>query len=219
MGMYLRRFLAHADAKPSERHQIWFGVLTPAELDQLFVPAGTGSARPSERALAPMVRVLEGARFEDVIAELLFIDFQMYLQDDLLVKVDRAAMACSLELRTPFLDHRLIEFAAALPTDLRVRGFESKYLFKKAVAPWLPRKIVYRTKRGFSVPIARWLREDLRPLLDEVLDAKTLEQQGIFNPPFVRGLLEEHWSKRNDHRKALWALLCFQLWHRRWRVA
>jgi asparagine synthase (glutamine-hydrolysing) len=125
-------------------------------------------------------------------------------------------MACSLEMRTPFLDHRLIEFAAGIPADLKVRGFELKYILKKAAEQWLPRKIVYRQKRGFSVPISRWMRKELRSWLDEALGEERLKRQGLFNVPFVRRLLKEHWSERADHRKLLWALFCFQLWCDRW---
>jgi asparagine synthase (glutamine-hydrolysing) len=125
-------------------------------------------------------------------------------------------MACSLELRTPFLDHRLVEFAAGLPASLKVRGFELKYLLKRAVEKWMPHKIVYRQKRGFSVPISNWMRKELRPWLDETLGEDKLKRDGLFNVPFVRRLLEEHWAGHADHRKTLWTLFCFQLWFDRW---
>jgi len=141
----------------------------------------------------------------------------LYLEDNLLVKVDRASMACSLELRTPFLDHRLIEFAEGLPGRLKVRRFQLKYLLKKAVERWLPREIVYRQKRGFSVPIASWMRNELRPLVDETLGEEKLRRIGMFNVAFVRRLLNEHWTGKADHRKTLWTLFCFQLWHDRWQ--
>jgi asparagine synthase (glutamine-hydrolysing) len=216
LGLYLRRFFAHAERDPAERHQIWFGMFSPDELDRLFAPDWQGPSPASSAIFAPLERILEGARFDEPLSEMLYLDFRMYLEDNLLVKIDRASMACSLELRTPFLDHRLVEFAAGLPAALKVRGFELKSILKKAVEPWLPRKIVYRQKRGFSVPIARWMREELRPLVEESLSEEKLRRQGIFNAVFVRQLLAEHWSGRADHRKALWTLLSFQLWHERW---
>ena len=216
LSWYLLQFLNYVEKAPSERHAIWFGLTSPEELDQLFSPEWRGSQLPSRQALEPLEQVLEGATFESVLAQMPYIDFRMYLEDDLLVKVDRASMACSLEMRTPFLDHRLIEFAAGIPAELKVRGFELKYLLKKAAVQWLPRKIVYRQKRGFSVPIGRWMRKELRPSLDEALGEERLKRQGMFNVPFVRRLLEEHWSARADHRKLLWALFCFQLWYERW---
>ena len=236
-GMFLRRFLSNVERDPAERHEIWFGMFSPAQLDQLFTPEWLDLARgaatrdadprlsmgaspsvagtPSEIALARLSRILEGARFEDTLAEVLYLDFRLYLEDNLLVKIDRASMACSLELRTPFLDHRLVEFAAGLPAALKVSRFRLKHILKRAVEPWLPHEIVYRQKRGFSVPIAQWIRQELRPLADATLAEDKLKREGILNPPFIRRLLEEHWSGRADHRKALWAVLCFQWWRDR----
>jgi asparagine synthase (glutamine-hydrolysing) len=216
VGWYLLQFLNYVEKSPAERHAIWFGLTSPDELDQLFSPEWSGPQPPGQEALAPLERVLEGASFESVLAEMLYLDFRLYLEDDLLAKVDRASMACSLEMRTPFLDHRLIEFAAGIPAELKVRGFRLKYLLKKAAENWLPHKIVYRQKRGFSVPISRWMRKELRPWLDEALGEERLRRQGLFNTPYVRRLLEEHWAERADHRKILWALFCFQLWYDRW---
>ncbi len=216
MGWYLLQFFNYVEMAPAKRHAIWFGMTSPEGLDQLFAPGWCGPKSPSLEALAPLERVLEGAAFECDLAEMPYLDFRLYLEDNLLVKVDRASMACSLEMRTPFLDHRLIEFAAGLPAELKVRGFELKYLLKKAAVKWLPRKIVYRQKRGFSVPISRWMRKELRPWLDEALSEERLKRQGLFNVPSVRRLLEEHWSERADHRKLLWAIFCFQLWYDRW---
>jgi asparagine synthase (glutamine-hydrolysing) len=233
LGMFLRRFVANVERDPAERHAVWFGMFSPDQLDQLFTPewltlAGARTALdadqssldavplvsgpPSHLAFAPLARAREGARFEDTLAEILYLDFRLYLEDNLLVKIDRASMACSLELRTPYLDHRLVEFAAGLPAALKVRRFRLKYLLKKAVEPWLPHGIVHRQKRGFSVPIAQWMRGKLRPLVDATLADDRLKREGIFNAAFVRRLLEEHWSGHADHRKALWALLCFRWW-------
>jgi asparagine synthase (glutamine-hydrolysing) len=218
-GLFLRRFLTHAERDPAERHQIWFGMFSPAELDQLFTPEWAGPSPASRVIFTPLARILAEARFEGTLAEMLYLDFRMYLEDNLLVKIDRASMACSLELRTPYLDHRLIQFAAAMPAELKVRRFQLKYILKKAVEKWLPREIVYRQKRGFSVPIASWMRGGLKPLLEETLAEEKLKREGLFNAGFVRRLLQEHWSGRADNRKTLWTLLCFQLWHDRWGKA
>jgi asparagine synthase (glutamine-hydrolysing) len=216
LGLFLRRFLRHAEQPPAERHHIWFGMFNPVEIDQLFSPDWAGPHPPSRELFSPLARVLEGARFDETLSEMLYLDFRLYLEDNLLVKVDRASMACSLEMRTPYLDHRLIEFAEGLPGRLKVRRLELKYILKKAVERWLPKEIVYRQKRGFSVPIASWLRNELRPLVDETLDEQKLQRQGMFNAKFVRQLLNEHWSGQADHRKNLWALFAFQLWFDRW---
>ena len=216
LGLFLRRFLSHAEKSPAERHQIWFGMFTPTELDHLFSPAWTGPQPPSRDIFLPLSHVLEGVRCDETVSQMLYLDFRLYLEDNLLVKIDRASMACSLELRTPFLDHRLIEFAEGLPGSLKVRGFQLKYILKKAVERWLPPEIVYRQKRGFSVPIASWMRNELRPLVEETLSEGKLQRQGLFNVAFVRRLLKEHWAGNADHRKTLWTLFCFQLWYDRW---
>ncbi|MGD0223895.1 MAG: asparagine synthase (glutamine-hydrolyzing) [Terriglobia bacterium] len=215
-GLFLRRFLSHAEKNPAERHHIWFGMFNPTELDQLFSPDWGGPRPATSEIYSPLARVLEGARFDETVSEMLYLDFRLYLEDNLLVKVDRASMACSLEMRTPFLDHRLIEFAEGLPSELKVRGFQLKYILKKAVERWLPHEIVYRQKRGFSVPVASWMRNELRPLVDETLNEDKLRREGMFDVAFVRRLLNEHWSGKVDNRKALWTLFSFQLWFDRW---
>ncbi|HUI42264.1 MAG TPA: asparagine synthase (glutamine-hydrolyzing) [Terriglobia bacterium] len=215
LGLFLRRFLENADKPAAERHLIWFGMFAPSELDGLLA-AGWPGPRPDAAACAPLARVLAGARFESTLAEMLYLDFRTYLEDNLLVKVDRASMACSLELRTPFLDHRLVEFAAGLPASIKLRHFRMKHILKKAVEPWLPRAIVNRQKRGFSVPIAAWMRQELRPLIERTLSPDKLKRQGWFDAGYVRRLLDEHWSGRADHRKPIWTLLCFELWRERW---
>ncbi len=227
LGLFARRFLSYAERPGAERHLIWFGMFPPDQLDRLIAPGFLARARcgpegssqlnlPSACSFAPLGSVLEGAYFDDVPAEMLYLDFRFYLEDNLLVKIDRASMACSLELRTPYLDHRLIEFAAGQPADTKVRHFRLKYLLKKAVEKWLPRRIVYRQKRGFSVPIADWMRRELRPLVDETLAQERLQQVGIFNAQFVRQLLDEHWRGAADHRRLIWPLLMFELWYERW---
>ncbi|HUZ45579.1 MAG TPA: asparagine synthase (glutamine-hydrolyzing) [Terriglobia bacterium] len=216
LGLFLRRFLTHAEKSPAERHHIWFGMFSPVEIDGLFSSEWVGAHPPSTAIFSPLPRLLEGAQFDEVLGEMLYLDFRMYLEDNLLVKVDRASMACSLEVRTPFLDHRLVEFVAGLPTHFKMRGFKGKYILKKAVEEWLPHKIVYRQKRGFAVPIASWIRNELRPLVLETLAEDKLKRQGLFNPAFVNQMLREHLEGRADHRKSLWTLLCFQLWYDRW---
>jgi asparagine synthase (glutamine-hydrolysing) len=216
LGLYLRRFFSHVDLDPAERHQSWFCMFSPQEVEEIWSRKDSSNGPASRRIFEPLQDVIRGARCENELAEALYIDFSLYLADDLLVKLDRASMACSLELRTPFLDHCLIEFAAALPGALKVRRFQLKYLLKRAVEPWLPREIVYRQKRGFSVPIAAWLRSELQPVVRDMLSETRLKAQGLFNPVFVRRVMEEHLEEKADHRKTLWTLLMFQLWYGHW---
>lgn len=214
ISLFLNRFLNHAEMESARRHQAWFGIASPQLMEQLF--AGSRGPSVCDAVSTPFLDAVDGVRFENTLAEALYLDFSLYLADDLLVKIDRASMACSLELRTPFLDHRLIEFAAGLPAGVKMRGFALKSLLKKAVAPWLPRRIVYRQKRGFSVPVAHWLRHELRPLVNEMLSDSRLKAEGIFNPACVRNMVEDHQRGKRDYRKPLWALLCFELWREHW---
>ena len=215
LSLFIRRFLDHCEETPSRRHHIWLGAFPPSVVSQLFSREWRAQHASTE-LFAPVEETLNGVNFEESLLSLLYMDFQLYLADDLLVKVDRASMACSLELRTPFLDQRLVEFITGLPAAHKVRGFKTKYLFKKALEGRLPSAILHRQKRGFSVPVAEWLRSGLKPLVEEVLEKKKLARDGIFDPETVHRLLEEHWSRRADHRRGLWALLMFQLWHDRW---
>ncbi|MEQ4717344.1 asparagine synthase (glutamine-hydrolyzing) [Nonomuraea sp. B19D2] len=150
--------------------------------------------------------VTEVGRVQDV-------DTLTYLPGDLLVKVDITTMANSLEARSPFLDHHLMEWAATVPSSLKVRNLQTKLLLKKAVAPWLPEELLHYPKRGFGVPLAMWLRGELRELAHDVLTDDTARGRGLFNPVAVRDLLREH-MEGADHGERLWALLQFELWHR-----
>ena len=140
-------------------------------------------------------------------------DVQLYLPDDILVKVDKASMFNSLETRAPMLDHYLAEYVASLPTSIRTRDGVLKYLLKKIAVDMLPAEILTRRKQGFGVPIEHWLRRDLADYAYDLLDSPRARQRGIFNPQFVRNLLKTHAStKWVNHSAAIWALLCLELW-------
>jgi asparagine synthase (glutamine-hydrolysing) len=133
-----------------------------------------------------------------------------------LVKVDRASMACSLEVRSPFLDHELVEFVNQVPMDLKLKGLTTKYLLKKVAAKYLPARIVNRKKKGFAMPIARWFRRELKGPLTDYLSPTRLAAQGYFNPAYVEGLVREHLEGKANHYKKLWTLLVFELWQEKW---
>jgi asparagine synthase (glutamine-hydrolysing) len=140
-------------------------------------------------------------------------DIRTYLPGDLMVKADLSTMANSLEARSPFLDHHLLEWAAGLPTRFKISGGETKYLLRRATAPWLPEQLRDRPKKGFSVPLASWLRGDLRGLAHDVLTDDTARGRDLFRPDAVATLLREH-DEGVDHGKRIWALIQFELWHR-----
>lgn len=147
----------------------------------------------------------------DLTDRMLDADVQTYLSGDLLVKMDIATMANSLEARAPMLDHKMMEFAAALPSHMKIRGRTSKYLLKKAARGLVPDEVLDRPKMGFGVPLASWLRNELRDLTRDTLTATTAKQRGYFDPGEVQRLLEEH-DRGRDHGIRIWALLQFELW-------
>ncbi len=141
------------------------------------------------------------------------VDFSTYLPGDVLTKVDITSMANSLEARSPLLDHHLVEWAARLPTELKLRGRNAKDLFKRAVAPWLPAEGIDRPKVGFSIPLGSWLRTELRELSYDALTDSTARNRGLFRPRAVAALLRDH-DNGHDHAPRIWALLQFELFHR-----
>ena len=153
------------------------------------------------------------SRADSDVGRFIDIDVNTYLPGDLLVKVDITTMANSLEARSPFLDHHLMAWAAGLPTDLKVRAGTTKYLLKKAMADWLPAELINRPKMGFGVPLAAWLRTELRELSWDVLTDRTARSRGFFRPEAISRLLVEHQEGR-DHSSRIWALVQFELWHR-----
>ncbi len=148
------------------------------------------------------------------LSQIQYIDIKTYLVGDILTKVDRASMANSLEVRVPLLDHELIEWAATLPPDLRLRNGEGKYVLKKAVARQIPRDVVYRSKMGFAVPLVRWFREDLRDRVRSRLMEGSLADTGMFDMRTVRNLVEQHQSGLRDHSAVLWSLLIYESFNR-----
>lgn len=164
-------------------------------------------------------------RYDQVISELsihhaldlgLFTDLYLYLPDDLLTLSDRVSMAHSLEVRVPFLDHKLVEFVARIPSKFKVHGIRKKLLYRRAVAPWVPKEHLNRPKQGFSVPIAAWLRGSLRPMLSDLVESQEWRESTWLNHNAVRKLADEHLTGKRNHEVRLWAIICFQEWVRQY---
>jgi asparagine synthase (glutamine-hydrolysing) len=150
-----------------------------------------------------------------ILDAMLLTDQMTYLPNDLLVKVDIATMAVSLEARSPFLDHHVIEFAASLPQNLKLRRLTSKYILKKVLRKLLPNQNLNRRKMGFGVPIGHWFRGKMQPFLREVLLSEKAMRRGLFNPETVRQLIDRHTSWERDYSHQLWTLLMLELWFNR----
>ena len=152
---------------------------------------------------------------ENAIDKLLYLDSKTYLPSDILTKVDRMTMAASLEARVPLLDHELIEFVQKIPAELKLKGTETKYIFKKALEGIVPGEILYREKQGFGVPISEWINVQLKDRIRETLLEKRALERGYFEPKYIETLLDEHHKNRRDHSHALWILWMFELWQQR----
>ena len=158
-------------------------------------------------------RIFEDSDTEDCTDEALAADVNLYLTDDLLVKMDRATMAHSLETRSPFLDHVLMEFVATLPTHLKLSGGQKKFLLKESIRGQVPDHLLDRPKMGFCVPLAGWFRTELREMAHDVLLSSRAKQRGYFRGDVVEGLLHKHCAGEDDHSAKLWDLLVLELWH------
>ena len=154
----------------------------------------------------------------DPVAQSQYIDLQTWLPGGMLTKVDRASMANSLEVRTPFLDHELIEWAASLSVDLKIRGSAGKYVLKKALEPHLPAQTLYRTKQGFSLPLKAWFEGSLHQRLRDALDGPSLRDSAIFDMTFLKGLVAQNASGMHNHSRILWALVMFDAFLRQRKV-
>jgi asparagine synthase (glutamine-hydrolysing) len=208
-----KRFMAAAHLPVFDRYLQWVGAFTPDQKTSLYTPefaslmAANDSGRWLRQALAPEPQL-------DPVDAVLRADTLLYLPQDLLAKVDIASMANSLEARAPLLDHRLVEFCAALPSTYKLRGRTSKWLLRQVMRDRLPQDVLTRSKMGFGVPVGEWLRTDLRPLLEDTLLSQRAQQRGYFRPAAVRGLVDEHLSRRADRTSHIWGLLMLELWHR-----
>jgi asparagine synthase (glutamine-hydrolysing) len=152
---------------------------------------------------------LEEAEFLD---QMLLMDMQTYLPDDILTKIDRATMAVGLEARVPFLDHRLVEFAWCIPSELKVRNGHGKWLLREVLYRYIPRELMERPKQGFSVPISQWLRGPLRNWAEELLDPNRLRLEGFFDVNMVRSSWENHLAGKGHEEHNLWCIVMFQAW-------
>jgi asparagine synthase (glutamine-hydrolysing) len=202
----VKRFLRGAGWRPELRDQVWIGSFTPAEQRGLL--ASPGDIDDYEDIL----NAEKHCSTHNTMERLIYLYCKFYLPDGILVKVDRASMACALEARAPFLDYTFVEFANAIPFGLKLKGLKTKYILKRAMADKLPPDILARGKKGFGIPIAKWFRNELRDLLLDTLSERRIKQQGLFDHQTLARLVNEHLQGIKDNRKQLWTVFMFQLW-------
>jgi asparagine synthase (glutamine-hydrolysing) len=202
------RFLSGASQPRAARYRAWLQVFTPELREELYA---THARRAASDRLAPLFE--EYAEL-DAVDAMLAADVAWYLPTDLLVKMDIATMANSLEARSPFLDHTLAEFVARLPSHFKLRGSTSKYILKKALHDLVPAENLQRSKQGFAVPIGPWFRGELREMLADHILSPRLAARGLFRASAVQRLFEDHQQRRADYAHHLWVLLMLELWFR-----
>lgn len=202
-----------AIADPPRRFASWYGgfdthlqarVLSPALLSEV----GDGGLAEA------FGQILAGCDSEDALERFLYCDMHSRLVDDILVKSDRMSMGAGIEARVPFLDHQLVEFAARLPPQMKVRGLSSKILLKRLAERYLPRDIIYRRKVGFTVPLTRWFVGPWRGLINDVLLSERCLDRGYYDPGVVRAVVADHLHGRIDREQGIWLLLALEIWHR-----
>ncbi len=205
-----KRLFEALNLSPEERYARWIAIFDDTRKHALYADGFAAGARPSAELLTDWYR--RGGD-PDFVGNTTYVDLMTYLPGDLLVKVDIASMAHSLEARSPFLDHKLVELSGAIAVRHKLRGLRSKHLLKRAFADLLPKRIVKRPKMGFGVPIAEWFRQELSGYVREVLLDATAVGRGYFKREAVEALIDEHVQRRYDHGYRLWALLMLELWH------
>jgi len=211
----LKRFVSSVDPVRERQYVRYLCFFSEEQKKDLYTPEFS-AAMAGEDSVGLVEEIYRLADGRDFLDRTLFVDTRSYLPDDILVKVDIAGMANSLETRSPFLDHHLMEFAAACPSSLKLRGRQGKYLLKEAVKDLLPPDIVRRRKMGFGMPVAEWFRGgDLREIAGDVLLDRRALARGYFSREGVTRLLEEHLDLQQDHGYRLWSLLFLELWFRR----
>jgi asparagine synthase (glutamine-hydrolysing) len=175
-----------------------------------------GASEPAIWADEEAAAFAADARGSDFTERMMFHDLVGYMSDDILTKVDRAAMACSLETRVPLLDHHLVEFAWSLPLHMKIRHGQGKWLLRQVLYRYVPRQLIERPKQGFGIPLDSWLRGPLRDWAEALLDQSRLREEGFLDARQVRLKWAEHLSGRRNWQHWLWNVLMFQAWRERW---
>ncbi len=206
-------FFRNLSLDPERAYFHDMSLFTPADKRALLTEDFRGALNGYD-PFALFERHFERVRGFDHLSRILYVDLKAYLANDILVKVDRMAMANSLEVRSPLLDHKVIEFAASVPSTMKYRGTTSKYLLKRYLEGRVPLSVVHRPKMGFSIPLADWLRGDLREIAQDLLLSDRATARGYFVPNHVRCLWDSHQRRVRDHSHQLWALMMLELWHR-----
>jgi asparagine synthase (glutamine-hydrolysing) len=207
----VKQFLKGFESKKQYTHTLWLGSFTPNQKKSLMTKDAL-SQITNTHGLNNIGNYINEKPSNNSFNQLLYSYYRTYLLDDILVKVDRASMYNSLEVRAPFLDVNVVNFLNTLPQSYKIKGFNVKYLLKSLMRNKIPDKIIDRPKKGFGIPVSLWLKNDLKNLCEELLSEKRIRDQNIFNYDYILKLKQEHYSSKKNHRKLIWNLMIFALW-------
>ena len=210
----VKRFVEYAATVDENERTSWAPLFTAKQKDRLYSSQLKGHLSSYRESSQFLNQYFDQAYNEDMVAKMMWVDLMTYLPGDILTKVDRMSMAVSLEARAPFLDHKLVEFAAEIPTALKLKGLSTKYILKRSMSELLPKEIIRRSKQGFVVPMASWLKDQLSQCIEDLLLSETSIGRRYFNPRYIEGMVKEHREGRQDYSQHIWALLIFEVWHR-----
>jgi asparagine synthase (glutamine-hydrolysing) len=208
-------FKALSESHPALRNEAWLAAFSDKEISQLFIQH---DPRHSEERKKNIIQTLSDIGTKDDYDVLGRAFESLYMLEHVLVKVDRASMHHSLEVRAPFLAQGVVDLLHSFPTSFKLKGFERKYILKELMRGRLPDNIIDRKKKGFGMPVATWLNGPLAPLLKKYSESRFLTEQGLFNHAYVRELIALHSNHKKDNRKKLWTFLVFQLWWEKWML-
>jgi asparagine synthase (glutamine-hydrolysing) len=209
----LKRFIQGSLYSDNQEYFQWTTAFSRDNMDSLYSQSMLEILK-KENPHDYLINLFEHSTADNIVEKAMDADIHSYLPFDLLVKVDIASMANSLEVRCPFLDHKFMEFAASIPVEYKLNGKIKKYILKKAFRDLIPDNILKRKKAGFGVPLCRWFRHDLKDYISDILLSQQALKRGYFKPDAVRTILSEHISGRVDNSCKLWTLLMLELWHR-----
>ena len=210
-----KRFVRDAAQQAEIRHHLWLGNFRQEELARLLRPEIQGDLAGID-PLIPVRNYLSTSKAQNELNRVLYLDMKLYMESDILVKVDRASMANSLEVRVPILNREFVDYVNTLPFDMKLKNFTRKYIFREALKGKLPPETLAREKHGFGMPVSKWLRGDLKELAQDLFSEARIKRDGLFQYEYINNLLSNHLAGTQDNRKPLWTLLVFQMWYDRY---
>jgi asparagine synthase (glutamine-hydrolysing) len=211
---YAAAFVKTSEQEPAARYMSYVTLFSQQVQSDLLVNAAKNGSNGENPAAKALQHYFARCSDSDSLNRIIYADLKTSLPDDLLALTDRMSMAASVECRAPLVDYELLELASRMPSSLKVRGLTMKYLLKKAVAPWLPREVIERKKRGFGAPVGAWLRNDLKPLTKDLLSEEQVRRRGLFHWPAVQAILQSHDEQRSDNTDHVFALIALEVWCR-----